>query len=108
MRIKAGKYTLAVTMIVCGVLMIVNAFYGNGVFSDAWIYSPAALVLLGLEILALNLVFGAREGYKVEISVGTIILTVFVIALFTLWTNRVEIDEILFDDFFKILMLFAC
>ncbi|MCX7709797.1 MAG: hypothetical protein N2484_08085 [Clostridia bacterium] len=101
MRIKAGKYTLALTMILCGLLMLVNTFYGQGIFKDLWLYSPAVLILFGLEIIFLNLIFGARESYKVEVSVGSIILVIFVIALFMVWMHGIDIWRPFIQDPFK-------
>lgn len=90
MKIKAGRYTLALTMIACGVLMIMSIFYGRSAFGDLWTYSPGILILFGLEIIVLNLIFGARENYKVELSAGNIIVAIFVIVVFMIWNSGID------------------
>lgn len=102
MRIKAGKYTLALTMIAAGILMLINTLYGDGIFKDLWIYSPVVLIVFGLEIIALNLIFGHREGYRVEVSAGSIILIIFVIMIFMFGTNYVHVNEPFFDNFISL------
>lgn len=102
MRIKAGKYTLALTMILCGILMLISTVYGHGIFSSLWQYSPLVLIVFGLEIIVLNLIFGAKENYKVEVSVGCIILIIFLIAMFMVWTNRAQLNEHFINGFFEI------
>ena len=90
MRIKAGKYTLAFTMILSGILMLINTVHGNDLFKGLWMYSPIILVLFGLEIIILNLIYGRHGENKVEVSVGSIFLIIIVLIVFTLWTNKVE------------------
>ena len=102
MRIRAGKYTLALTMVSCGVLMLINTVYGHGIFKNLWLYSPAVLILFGLEIIILNLVFGHRENYRVEVSVGSILLIIFVVAVFMMWTNSINFDSPYFRHIFDI------
>lgn len=91
MRIKAGKYTLAFTMILSGILMMINTVNGHDLFKGLWMYSPVILVLFGLEIIILNLIYGRKGENKVEVSVGSIFLIIIVLIIFTLWTNKVEV-----------------
>ena len=101
MKIKAGKFTLALTMIVSGVLMLVNIIYDSSMFMNLWMYSPVVLILLGLEIIILNVIYMNSERYKVEVSLGSIILIIFVIAVFMVATNRLNIHSWIFDQIFS-------
>jgi len=99
MKIKAGKYTLALTMIMAGILIIVNSFYGLNLFENSWIYGAAVLIMFGIEIILLSIIYSNKENYKVEVSVGSIILIIFVIIFFMAWTNKIEIRGPFFDNF---------
>jgi hypothetical protein len=101
MKIKAGKYTLAFTLIASGILMLINTTLGNKIFDNLLIYSPIVLVLFGLEIIILSWIYRKREDCRVEASFGSIILIILVIAFFMTWTNRVEIHDPFFDNFFS-------
>lgn len=101
MKIKAGKFTLAFTLILCGILMLINSAYGNNMFQDLWMYSPAVLILFGLEIVVLSLIYWNKPEYKVTASFGSVILIIVVIALFMTWTNPVEFHDPFFDQFFN-------
>jgi len=92
MKIKAGKYTLALSMIAAGVLMLANAVSGSGLFADLWIYSPVVLIFFGLEILVLNLISLYITKCEVRVSVGSIFLIVLVVLIFTAYTATIEID----------------
>ena len=98
MRIKAGKYTLALTMILSGILMLINTLYGHDLFQGLWMYSPIILILFGLEVIVLNLIYSHKENYTVYVSVGSIFLIIIVLMIFTYWTNKVEITG--FEHFF--------
>lgn len=100
MRIVAGKYTLAITMIICGTLMLINSLYGIA-FGDLWIYSPVILIMFGLEIVILNLVYMHCEDCRVEVSVGNVIFIIFVIAVFMMYTNKIETRDPFFNNFFS-------
>lgn len=99
MKIKAGKFTLALTMIACGILMLLNAIYGSNTFRDLWMYSPVVLILFGLEIIIMNAIYMNDERYRVEVSVGSIILIIFLIALFMLATNKAIMHNWIFEQF---------
>ncbi|MDP4121404.1 MAG: hypothetical protein Q8876_10200 [Bacillota bacterium] len=99
MRIKAGKYTLALTMILAGVLIIINSFYGLNLFDNLWICGAAVLIMFGLEVIILSIIYSNKENYKVEVSTGSIILIILIFVFFTAWTNKIEIRGPFFDNF---------
>ncbi len=100
MKIKAGSYTLAVTMIASGIMMLLNTLNGNDIFRNLWIYSPSVLILFGLEIIILNLAYMNKENYRVEVSSGSVVFIIVVIVIFMLGTSRTEIRNRMFDNFF--------
>jgi hypothetical protein len=93
MRIKAGKFTLAITMIASGILMLSNTMSGNPILRNVWLYSPVVLVLFGLEIIILNLIYMHKENYKVEVSGGSIVLIIIIIALLIMNYNQFGIHD---------------
>ncbi len=99
MRVKAGKYTLALTMILAGILIVINSFYGLKLFENLWLYGAAVLIMFGLEIIILSVIYSNKQNYKVEVSIGSIILILLVFVFLTAWTNKIEINGPLFEDF---------
>jgi hypothetical protein len=93
MRIKAGRYTLGLTMVLVGITTFLNSILGRDVLGHLWNYAPAVLILFGLEVIILNLIYSRRENIKVEISGGSLILMIFVIAFFMITTNRMDIQQ---------------
>ncbi|MCX8129574.1 MAG: hypothetical protein N3I35_05660 [Clostridia bacterium] len=91
MRIKAGRYTLALVMVVCGLLIILNNIYDFSIVKNLWYIGGGALVLFGLEIITLNLIYAKREDVKIDVSVSSIFLVIFIILLFMAWTNQIHI-----------------
>lgn len=93
MKVKAGRYTLGLTMIIAGVMMFLNSFNGRDVVGDLWKYGPVVLILFGLEVILLNLIYSGREDIKVEISGGSLVLMVFVVVFFMVITNRLDLHQ---------------
>lgn len=93
MRIKAGRYTLGLTMIAAGVITFLNSFFGKDILGDLWSYAPIVLVLFGLEVIILNLLYWRQENTKIEISGGSLVLMIFVVAFFMIMTNRLDIHQ---------------
>lgn len=103
MKIEVGKYTLGITMILCGILIFLDTIYSRHIFQDIWKYSPIVLVLFGLELIILNIIFGHKENYKVQVSVGSIFLIIIVLVIFTALTNKIEITS--FNDFDNVIRI---
>jgi hypothetical protein len=93
MRIKAGRYTLGLTMIAVGVITFLNSFLSRDILDEFWKYAPAVIVLFGLEVIVMNLVYWGKENIKVGISGISLILVIFVITFFMVTTNRLDIHQ---------------
>jgi len=87
MKIKAGKYTLAVTFIAAGILMLANVINSEWTLSDFWIYSPIVFVLFGIEIITLTLFYSRKKGYSVYISLSSILLIIFMVVVLMVFSN---------------------
>lgn len=101
MKVKAGRYTLGITMIAAGVLSLMNLYNGKDFMGDLWKYSPVVLILFGLEVILLNLIYSRKEDIKVEVSGGSLVLVLFVVAFFMVITNRLDIHQPFLQEFIR-------
>lgn len=102
MKIIAGRYTLAITAIMCGVLLLANAIMKIEFYKNLWIYSPGILVILGMEILVLNLMSTIKGSVKVELGAGNIILITGVVAVFMIGTASLDISSTLIENLYEL------
>lgn len=72
---KVGKITLALTLIFLGVVLLFRTRID--VLEILEVYIPAALIMLGLEILV-SKAYYEKKGYQVKADIGSIVLTVII------------------------------
>lgn len=102
MRVKAGGFTLGLTFIGCGVLLLLNIMNIGLGLGNLWVYSPLLLALLGLEVVFLSLINGYRGGGKVEVSGGSVVFLVLIIIAIYAVTKSTDLQNIVLGDFIRI------
>lgn len=106
MKVIAGRFTLVLTTIVCGFLLLLYWFLGLQLVPDLWVYSPVLLVILGTEILFLNGRYGRSRNVKIEIGAGNIILIAVILALFMMGTAKINVGQPVLDNLLNLTYYF--
>ena len=101
MKVTAGRYTLGITTVICGLAMLLNIFFDLELSRNLWLYSPVVVIMLGLEMLFLSR-RNSSGSIKIQLGAGNVILIASVIAILMVGTAKIEFDSRMLKNIYEL------